>query len=164
MLLISSWIMTVLPTPAPPNAPTLPPFENGQTRSMTLIPVSRICTLVSCSVSVGAGRWIGYRFSYFTGPRLSIGSPVTLNRRPSTASPTGTVIGTPVSVTLMPRLSPSVEDMATERTQFSPRCCCTSRASFIGLPFTSYSISKALYIFGSAFSSGNSTSTTGPIT
>ena len=29
----------------PPNAPTLPPFENGQIKSITLIPVSRICTL-----------------------------------------------------------------------------------------------------------------------
>ena len=26
MLWISSWIKTVLPTPAPPNSPTLPPF------------------------------------------------------------------------------------------------------------------------------------------
>ena len=40
-------------------APTLPPFVNGQTRSMTLIPVSKIFAVVSCSVSVGAGRWIG---------------------------------------------------------------------------------------------------------
>ena len=30
---------TVLPTPAPPNAPTLPPLRNGQIRSMTLMPV-----------------------------------------------------------------------------------------------------------------------------
>jgi hypothetical protein len=37
---ISSIMLTVLPTPAPPNKPTLPPLANGQTRSMTLIPVS----------------------------------------------------------------------------------------------------------------------------
>ena len=33
-------MLTVLPTPAPPNKPTLPPFANGQIKSMTLIPVS----------------------------------------------------------------------------------------------------------------------------
>ena len=39
MLLISSMMTTVLPTPAPPNAPILPPLRNGQIRSMTLMPV-----------------------------------------------------------------------------------------------------------------------------
>ena len=29
-------------------------------------------------------------------------------------------------------LEPSVVDMAIARTQLSPRCCCTSRVSFIG--------------------------------
>ena len=33
-------MLTVLPTPAPPNKPTLPPFANGQIKSITLIPVS----------------------------------------------------------------------------------------------------------------------------
>ena len=37
-LLMSSWMMTVLPTPAPPKIPILPPFLNGQMRSMTLRP------------------------------------------------------------------------------------------------------------------------------
>jgi hypothetical protein len=32
---------TVLPTPAPPKMPILPPLANGQTRSMTLMPVSK---------------------------------------------------------------------------------------------------------------------------
>jgi hypothetical protein len=40
MLLISSIMLTVLPTPAPPNRPTLPPLANGQIRSITLMPVS----------------------------------------------------------------------------------------------------------------------------
>ena len=39
---IISWISTVLPTPAPPNRPILPPLTYGVSRSMTLIPVSRI--------------------------------------------------------------------------------------------------------------------------
>ena len=45
MLLMSSRMTTVLPTPAPPKAPALPPLMNGQIRSMTLMPVSRICGL-----------------------------------------------------------------------------------------------------------------------
>ena len=40
MLLMSSMMTTVLPTPAPPNAPTLPPLRNGHMRSITLIPVA----------------------------------------------------------------------------------------------------------------------------
>ena len=39
ILLINSWISTVLPTPAPPNKPILPPFEYGSIKSITLIPV-----------------------------------------------------------------------------------------------------------------------------
>src|ERR1039457_6757521 len=57
MLLINSMITTVLPTPAPPNAPTFPPFRNGQIRSMTLMPVVRICGVVDWSIKVGAGDW-----------------------------------------------------------------------------------------------------------
>ena len=37
---MSSWMSTVLPTPAPPKSPILPPREYGWIRSMTLIPVS----------------------------------------------------------------------------------------------------------------------------
>ena len=55
--------------------------------------------------------------------------------RPSTPSPTGTEIGAPVSFTSLPRLRPSASDMATARTQPSPRCCCTSSVSWAGLPF-----------------------------
>ena len=33
-------MVTVLPTPAPPNRPILPPLANGQIRSITLMPVS----------------------------------------------------------------------------------------------------------------------------
>ena len=36
------------------------------------------------------------------------------------------VIGEPVSTTSMPRVTPSVELMATARTWFEPMCCCTS--------------------------------------
>ena len=57
----------------------------------------------------------------------SIGSPSRLKMRPSVTSPTGTVIGPPVSTTSMPRARPSVVSIATARTRSSPRCCCTSQ-------------------------------------
>src|SRR3954469_13891719 len=126
MLLMSSWISTVLPTPAPPKRPTLPPFTYGASRSMTLMPVSKT-SVVGCSSSkVGASRWIGQRSSAWTSSPSSMTSPRTLKIRPRVASPTGTLIGAPVSSTSMPRASPSVVSMATARTRSLPRCCCTS--------------------------------------
>ncbi len=65
---ISSWMMTVLPTPAPPKMPILPPFLNGQIRSMTLMPVSKTSTSVVCSSKAGAARWIGRTSVRSTGP------------------------------------------------------------------------------------------------
>ena len=41
--------VTVLPTPAPPNKPTLPPLEIGMIRSITLMPVSRSSVVAACS-------------------------------------------------------------------------------------------------------------------
>ena len=52
-LWISSWMSTVLPTPAPPNRPTLPPRTNGAIRSMTLIPVSKISIFAERSLKLG---------------------------------------------------------------------------------------------------------------
>ena len=51
---------------------------------------------------------MGRNLSVLTGPRSSIGSPVTLRIRPRVAAPTGMVMGAPVSVTLKPRTRPSV--------------------------------------------------------
>ena len=56
MLLMSSIMLTVLPTPAPPNRPTLPPLANGHTKSITLIPVS-------------SKSWEGLNSSYAGGLR-----------------------------------------------------------------------------------------------
>ena len=67
---ISSWMMTVLPTPAPPKMPILPPFLNGQMRSMTLRPVSKTSTSVVCWSNAGGSRWIGRQTSALTGPLL----------------------------------------------------------------------------------------------
>ena len=55
-LWISSWMMTVLPTPAPPNSPIFPPLANGAMRSMTLIPVSKTSVLGCSSVNNGTLR------------------------------------------------------------------------------------------------------------
>ena len=41
ILLISSCIKTVLPTPAPPKRPILPPLAYGSIKSITLIPVNK---------------------------------------------------------------------------------------------------------------------------
>ena len=46
-------IKTVLPTPAPPNRPILPPLMYGANKSTTLIPVSRISTSVDNSSKLG---------------------------------------------------------------------------------------------------------------
>lgn len=60
MLLISSWINTVLPTPAPPNKPILPPLMYGANKSTTLIPVSKISTSVESSSNLGASDELGH--------------------------------------------------------------------------------------------------------
>ena len=54
ILRISSIRITVFPTPAPPKRPTLDPFANGQIKSTTLIPVSKISISDACSENVGA--------------------------------------------------------------------------------------------------------------
>jgi hypothetical protein len=129
---IISWMSTVLPTPAPPNRPTLPPFTYGVSRSRTLIPVSRISVLGSSWSKGGGSRWIPQRSLIFSD---SVGtssvSPSTLNTWPLVTSPTGTVIGPPVSVTAVPRTSPSVGCMEIARTMLSPMCRATSRVSVL---------------------------------
>src|SRR5262249_21055508 len=63
----------------------------------------------------------------------------------------------PVSVTSWPRVRPSVESIATVRTEFSPRCCATSSTSL--LPW--FLVSSAFKISGRCPS--NCTSTTAPM-
>ena len=45
----------------------------GSRRSMTLMPVSDISSLVLCSVKPGGGRWMGRWVSVLTSPFLSTG-------------------------------------------------------------------------------------------
>ena len=59
MLRINSIIKTVLPTPAPPNKPTLPPVGYGANKSITLIPVSNTSVFGDKSCNSGAFRMIG---------------------------------------------------------------------------------------------------------
>ncbi len=120
---ISSVRMTVLPSPAPPKRPILPPRTNGVSRSTTLMPVSNTSVLGERLSNAGGSRWIGQRSGAETGPRPSIGAPKRLNTRPSVSLPTGTLTGAPVSTTGMPRTSPSVDPSATQRTRLPPRCC-----------------------------------------
>src|SRR6185437_4655387 len=149
---------TVLPTPAPPNRPTLPPLAYGARRSTTLIPVTRISASVDCSIYSGAGWWIARLPSDLIGPASSTGSPITFMMRPSVPSPTGTSIGSPVSVTSWPRTRPSVASIAMVRTVDSPRCWATS--STRRLP--AFLVSSEFRIAGRWPS--NWTSTTAPIT
>ncbi len=127
-LLISSMMTTVLPTPAPPKRPILPPFTNGAIRSMTLMPVSKTCGLGLEVHELGrlAGGSATARRRPESARRRPPARPGRSGSGPAPTSPTGTVIGRPVSTAFMPRITPSVVLMATARTWFWPMCCCTS--------------------------------------
>ena len=159
MLLINSWIITVLPTPAPPKAPILPPFVKGVIKSSTFIPVSNTDTSVAWSSKLGGFLCIGHLSSgASTSPNPSIGSPRVLNNLPKVASPTGTDIAFPVSITSFPLLKPSVGPNAIHLTQLFPICCSTSKTNFSS-PIL---VSNALNTAGIS-SPVKSTSTTVPI-
>src|SRR3954447_11376600 len=156
--------MTVLPTPAPPNRPILPPCTYGVSRSSTLMPVSSISVLDSRASNLGADRWIGQRSVIWTvDGSTSSTSPVTFQTWPLVMSPTGTEIGDPVSRTSVPRCMPSVGLSAMQRTMLSPMCRATSMVMVVVLPPTVVSTRTAFCRSGMV-STGNSTSTTGPIT
>ncbi len=152
---MSSCMITVFPTQAPPKSPTLPPFSIGAMRSMTLIPVSNTSVFVESSSKLGEARWIGSLICVFGASISSIGSPRTLNMRPSTHSPTGTEMGASVATTVSPRFTPSTGFIAIVRTDPSPSCCWTSSMSLCGAPCTS----RASYIPG-IYPALNSTSMT----
>ncbi len=134
-LLMSSMMTTVLPTPAPPKSPILPPLTNGAMRSMTLMPVSKTSVFGSRATNSGRLRWIAQRgASAGIAAPLSTGSPRTLRIRPRAAAPTGTEIAAPVSIASMPRTTESVELIATARTWLRPTCCWTSSVTSICVP------------------------------
>src|SRR6187551_832908 len=154
---------TVLPTPAPPNRPILPPLTYGVSRSMTLMPVSRISVLPSSWSKAGALRWMPHCSPSRPRPGTSRQSPRALNTWPLTTSPTGTEIALPVSRTGAPRTRPSVGCIEIVRTRLSPRCWATSRVSVLATASSVMSALRALNNSGTA-PRGNSTSTTAPIT
>ena len=84
-----------------------------------------------------------------TGPRPSRSLPSTSNKRPRVASPTGTVIGAPVSTASMPRTRPSVDSIAMQRTTLSPRVL-RDFGDQIGLRFATGSGSAACHADHSA--------------
>ena len=123
------------------------------------MPVSSSSVEGRTSVKGGASRWMGRRRSASTGPLPSIGSPTTLNMRPSVASPTGIVIGAPVFQASIPREMPSVAESAMQRATPPPVCCTVSSTTVR----SGRRISMALYSSGSS-SGAKRISTTGPIT
>ena len=123
------------------------------------MPVSSSSVAGAMSVKAGASRWMGRYSVALTGPLPSIGSPMTLNMRPSVASPTGIFTLVPVSAARQPRCSPSVEKSEMQRTVLSPSCCTASMT----MRRSPVCTSMALLISGS-FPAGNCTSTTGPMT
>ncbi len=162
---IISWMSTVLPTPAPPNRPILPPLTYGASRSMTLMPVSSISVFGSRSAKAGALRWMPqWSSALMVSPSARLRhSPMALKTWPLTASPTGTLIGKPLSRTSAPRTRPSVGCIEIARTRLPPRCWATSRVSVFSPPERVTSTFRALNRSGMA-SRGNSASTTGPMT
>ena len=119
-------MLTVFPTPAPPKRPTFPPLAKGQTRSITLIPVSRISLESESSMYSGGFLWIGNLSLVGISPFISIGSPKTFIILPNVGSPTGTLIGAFVFFAAKPLFKPSVVPIATVLTIPSPSCCCVS--------------------------------------
>eukprot|EP00965_Chrysotila_dentata_P110089 3637659-Pleurochrysis_carterae.AAC.1 len=59
---------TVLPTPAPPKRPILPPLGYGSIRSITLMPVESTSCSVDWSVKSGASLWMGSNCAASIGP------------------------------------------------------------------------------------------------
>mmetsp|Transcript_39450 Transcript_39450/g.122019 ORF Transcript_39450/g.122019 Transcript_39450/m.122019 type:complete len:266 (+) Transcript_39450:709-1506(+) len=160
-LLMSSMMMTVLPTPAPPNRPILPPLQYGRIRSMTLIPVDRMASLPDWSASFGAMAWIGNLVFSPTGPRWSMASPSTLKMRPRVSRPTGTEIWPPADTTLVLSFSRSVVCMAMQRPVLASKCWTISRVSASSRPRSS-ATSRAVSTGGTP--SAKCTSTTAPMT
>ena len=123
MLLISSCIRTVFPTPAPPNKPILPPFAYGSIKSITLIPVNNTSVDVDRSSNLGGSLCIGSPLDFSSSSIPSIALPITLKTLPLIFSPVGILIGAPVAFTSAPLLIPSVVSIEIALTVSSPMCC-----------------------------------------
>ena len=133
MRLIISWMSTVLPTPAPPNRPILPPRTYGVSRSTTLRPVS--------SISVRGSSSVERRRLAVDRPALEVVAVarlveavaervehVALDAVADGHRDRGAGVGDPA-----PRTRPSVGCIEMARTRLSPRCCATSRVSVFAI-------------------------------
>src|SRR5690625_4781634 len=128
------------------------------------MPVTIISVFDSSWSKAGALRWMGQRsWTCSSEVGTSMDSPRVLNTWPLTTSPTGTLMGSPVSRTSAPRIMPSWGARLTVRTRLSPRCWATSRVTVLVSPPRATSVCRALFSGGRA-PTGNSTSTTGPVT
>ena len=117
MLWIISVSSTVLPTPAPPNRPALPPRSSGVSTSMALMPVSKTSDCVERRTSGGGARCTERHVTPVRMPaRRSMVLPNTSSMRDRIGLPTGACSGPPVSRTAMPRASPPVGVKAMPRT------------------------------------------------
>ena len=81
MLWIISVSSTVLPTPAPPKSPALPPRSSGTSTSMTLMPVSKISDLVERRASGGGARCTERHWTSDNAASRSMALPNTSNIR-----------------------------------------------------------------------------------
>ena len=154
-------MMTVLPTPAPPKMPILPPLRER---------ADQVDDLDAGLEDLGLGRLLVERrrrrggsaasSARRPGPCRRSGWPRTLKTRPSVASPTGHG-DRRAGVDARRCRAPGRRSWSWRRarTQLLPRCCWTSHDERL-LP--SRWISTALKIAGS-WPAGNSMSTTGPV-
>ena len=110
------WLNPVLPTPAPPKSPALPPRSSGTRTSMTLMPVSKTSDLVERRASDGGARCTEGHWTSDNAASRSMVLPNTSNIRERTALPTGAFNGPPVFSTAIPRARPCVGVNAIPRT------------------------------------------------
>ena len=99
MACMNSMTSTVLPTPAPPKRPVLPPRTNGHSRSITLMPVGRISPTPIASSSGPGAATIGRVPLAASGAPPSSGLPNRSSNRPRQSGVTGTASGPPLSKT-----------------------------------------------------------------
>lgn len=134
MLWIISVSSTVLPTPAPPNSPALPPVSSGTSTSIILMPVSKMAEVVERWTSGGGSRCTERHVTSFGSSWRSMAWPKTSNIRDRMALPTGASSGPPVSDTDTPRARPCVGVSAMPRTWRVSICVSTSIAIWPSVP------------------------------
>jgi len=130
--------ITVLPTPAPPKRPVLPPRTNGVSRSITSMPVSKSSVRVESSVTGGGSRWIGHALLGLDRTAVvdRIAEEVEHAAERGRADRHGERrpgVGDVFTAESGRRSS----SRATHRTLPPPRCCCTSPTRCRAMPFPS---------------------------